>query len=458
MSSSPRRARIVVEPRRRLERAQEHRGADSFRVADDVRAPVDPVRAVDVEAARWAEHRRVPRRLPTERVARRIVRRVRLRLDDHAADTVDEQRPADELRRAVRRTAARRSHASHSEERLVSVACVAARPARASPEVAEVDAPFAAAAARRSARSSAPSRAESPASCPCRAGSSAPFATRRAARRRPRPRRGCAARLRDRPRRSARARRSCRPARTSRTRGRPSGRRHGREYDVRLSSRERTDLAQTATSASTTAQIGQPGQERRGNAHVGPAALHDLLVPGVLREVDAAVAEAQRHVGDEDRAGSPAGRPAREAARSDEHSAVDAVVVAEVDGGQRAACSGSSSPMKRSPGKWKPSSAATHGSETSRRRRQHDPEPSPGRLGANDDAGPPRRGAVRAERESDTRAGSALTQRASRSSWSTNQGRRYAQSAIAGPPTHQAPRKRDEREQRARSRRARSGS
>ena len=51
---TPRRARIAVQPVRRLERAQQHRRADAVRVADDVHAPVDAVRAVDVQRARAA--------------------------------------------------------------------------------------------------------------------------------------------------------------------------------------------------------------------------------------------------------------------------------------------------------------------------------------------------------------------------------------------------------------------
>ena len=47
-----------VDAVRRLERPQQHRRAAAPLLADDVRAPVDPVRAIDVEAARVAEHDR----------------------------------------------------------------------------------------------------------------------------------------------------------------------------------------------------------------------------------------------------------------------------------------------------------------------------------------------------------------------------------------------------------------
>ena len=66
------------------------------RPADDVDAPVDPVGAVHVEPPRRAEHRGVPGGHAPERVRRGVVGRVRLGLDDRAADAVDEERPADE--------------------------------------------------------------------------------------------------------------------------------------------------------------------------------------------------------------------------------------------------------------------------------------------------------------------------------------------------------------------------
>jgi len=75
---------------RRLERSKEHRGTDVLLVTHDVRAPVDSVRTVDVEPPARAEHRRVARGRTAVRVARRVVRRISLRLDDHTAHTVDE--------------------------------------------------------------------------------------------------------------------------------------------------------------------------------------------------------------------------------------------------------------------------------------------------------------------------------------------------------------------------------
>src|SRR5687768_3134911 len=90
---------------RRLERAEEDGRADAVFRADDVRAPVDAIRAVDVESSGGPEHRRVAACPASERVARGIVRLVRLRLDDDSADAVDEERPPDEVARNVARAA-----------------------------------------------------------------------------------------------------------------------------------------------------------------------------------------------------------------------------------------------------------------------------------------------------------------------------------------------------------------
>ncbi len=81
----------TVEASTRLQRAQEHRRAHSVARADDIRAPVDAVGAVHVEAPRRPEHARIPRSATSERVARRIVGRVGLGLHDDAADAVQEE-------------------------------------------------------------------------------------------------------------------------------------------------------------------------------------------------------------------------------------------------------------------------------------------------------------------------------------------------------------------------------
>lgn len=80
----------------RLERAQENRCARSLTFADDVRAPVNAVRAVHVELAWWAEHCRVALRLTAKGMAGRIFWGVCLGFDDHAAHAAHEERATDE--------------------------------------------------------------------------------------------------------------------------------------------------------------------------------------------------------------------------------------------------------------------------------------------------------------------------------------------------------------------------
>ncbi len=82
---------------KRLERADERRLPAPFVPAHEAKTPVDPVRAVDIRSTRRTEHRGVPRCAAVERMARRIVRRVRLHLDNDAADPADEQGRADEI-------------------------------------------------------------------------------------------------------------------------------------------------------------------------------------------------------------------------------------------------------------------------------------------------------------------------------------------------------------------------
>ena len=98
---------VVAAPRRASRRARASaraRGrAPRWRVpsllADEVQAPVDAVRAVDVGAAGRAEHGRVPRGPAAVAVARRVLVVVRLDLDDAPADAVDEQGRAEQLGR-----------------------------------------------------------------------------------------------------------------------------------------------------------------------------------------------------------------------------------------------------------------------------------------------------------------------------------------------------------------------
>ena len=82
---------------RRFERADQYRVCDAFRLADEVQAPVDPVRAVDVGVAGRPEHRLVALRPTAIAVRRRVFVVVGLELDDDPADAVDKQCRPDQL-------------------------------------------------------------------------------------------------------------------------------------------------------------------------------------------------------------------------------------------------------------------------------------------------------------------------------------------------------------------------
>ena len=110
-ATSPRRARIWLEPVRRLERAEQHCGRDPSGLADDVDAPVDPVRAVDVEgsrtqrtsprsAASGPETRGSPdRRARTPRPRRSSLRRRRGGTSSRAARARPRDAPGEQLQR-----------------------------------------------------------------------------------------------------------------------------------------------------------------------------------------------------------------------------------------------------------------------------------------------------------------------------------------------------------------------
>src|SRR5439155_22706646 len=82
-----------------LGRADQGRLRHALLPAHEVETPMDAVRAVDVGVARRSEHRCVAWGPAAVAVARGIFLVVRLDLDDAAADAVDEQRDADEIRR-----------------------------------------------------------------------------------------------------------------------------------------------------------------------------------------------------------------------------------------------------------------------------------------------------------------------------------------------------------------------
>ena len=124
----------------RLERADEHGLRHALAAADEVEAPVDPVRPVDVGVAGRAEHRPVARRLTAKAVARRVLGVVGLDLHDASADAVDEERATDELGRDVH--APREELRASAVKQLLVFRRLRARLeqlARAAAEVAEVD-------------------------------------------------------------------------------------------------------------------------------------------------------------------------------------------------------------------------------------------------------------------------------------------------------------------------------
>src|SRR5215472_15772842 len=107
-----------VETLRRLERAHERRLRAAFRSADEIEAPVDAVRAVDVGATGRTEHRRRARGAAAEPVARGVVLVVRLDLDHSPTHAFEEQRRSDQLGRDLvhraREEVAREPPVSHS--------------------------------------------------------------------------------------------------------------------------------------------------------------------------------------------------------------------------------------------------------------------------------------------------------------------------------------------------------
>ena len=162
---------------RGLDAAEQHSHPDPLRPTDDVRTPVDTVRAVHVEVTGRTEHRPVAVRGASVCVAGRVVRLIRLDLDDDSAHSVDEKQSPDErssdrmdvhprkriVGSRVERSASRDAQKSCCDSAGLAVAASRRRARR--PRSARSTRPSSAAAARRSARSSAPSsNAESPAS------------------------------------------------------------------------------------------------------------------------------------------------------------------------------------------------------------------------------------------------------------------------------------------------------
>ena len=83
----------------RLQRADQYSAGGAFLFADKVHAPVDAVGTVDVKNTRWAEHHPVARRRPIEGVRRRLGVVIGFDFGDDSANTVHQQRRADQLGR-----------------------------------------------------------------------------------------------------------------------------------------------------------------------------------------------------------------------------------------------------------------------------------------------------------------------------------------------------------------------
>ena len=86
-----------LDPLQRLERPDQHPGADPFGLADGVQQRVDPVGAIHVRPARRTEQGRCARCEAHERVARRLRVVVGLGLDDHARRACVRDHAADQV-------------------------------------------------------------------------------------------------------------------------------------------------------------------------------------------------------------------------------------------------------------------------------------------------------------------------------------------------------------------------
>ena len=95
----------ALEPRDRLKRPDQHRATGPRGTADEIQAPMDAVRSINIRIARRAEHRPVAIILAAEAVRRGIIVAIRLGLDDAPAAPVHEEGCADQLSCHVARVA-----------------------------------------------------------------------------------------------------------------------------------------------------------------------------------------------------------------------------------------------------------------------------------------------------------------------------------------------------------------
>jgi len=82
---------------RRRERADEHGTRHARRLAHEIEAPMNTVRAVDIGVAGRAEHDHIALGAAAEGMGRRVGLMIGLNLDDDAADSLEQQGRADEI-------------------------------------------------------------------------------------------------------------------------------------------------------------------------------------------------------------------------------------------------------------------------------------------------------------------------------------------------------------------------
>src|SRR3954464_8994825 len=103
-----------LKTRRRLNCPDQDCAAGLVTATDEIQAPVDPVRAIDIRVPSRTKHRGIAGRPPTEAVRGWVFTIIGLRLDDHAADAVDQHRRANEIARHLRGAASKVGARQHS--------------------------------------------------------------------------------------------------------------------------------------------------------------------------------------------------------------------------------------------------------------------------------------------------------------------------------------------------------
>src|SRR5689334_16499173 len=79
-----------LKARRRLKSPDQDCAAGLFTATDDIQAPMDPVRAIDIRVPSGTKHGGIAGRFSAEAVRGWVLAIVSLRLDDYTADAVDQ--------------------------------------------------------------------------------------------------------------------------------------------------------------------------------------------------------------------------------------------------------------------------------------------------------------------------------------------------------------------------------